>query len=175
MQNKPYLFVTNYYDDSIVCYSFSKSLSLPGERIGYILVNPKCLNAKEVYFAICGAGRSLGFVCAPALFQYMIPNCLGYTSDLSIYEINRDILYNELSSIGYEVVKPDGAFYLFVKALEKDAVKFCENAKKFELLLVPSDSFGCSGYIRISYCVDTSMIKRSLNSFKALYDSYNEV
>lgn len=173
--NKPYLFVTNYYDNSIICYSFSKSLSLPGERIGYILVNPKCLNAKEVYFGVCGAGRSLGFVCAPALFQYMIPSCLGYTSDLSIYETNRDILYNELSSIGYEVVKPDGAFYLFVKALEKDAVKFCENAKKFELLLVPSDSFGCSGYIRISYCVDTSMIKRSLNSFKALYDSYNEV
>ena len=103
----------------------------------------------------------------------MIPKCLGYTSDLSIYEANRDILYNNLTSIGYEVVKPDGAFYLFVKALETDAVKFCENAKKFELLLVPSDSFGVKGYIRISYCVDTSMIERSLDSFKALYDSYN--
>lgn len=170
--NKPYLFVTNYYDNSIVCYSFSKSLSLPGERIGYVLVNPKCLHAKEVYFAVCGAGRSLGFVCAPALFQYMIPACLGYTSDLSIYETNRDILYNNLTSIGYKVVKPDGAFYLFVKALESDASRFCENAKKYELLLVPSDSFGCKGYVRISYCVDTNMIKRSLKSFKSLYDSY---
>ena len=171
--NMDYLFVTNYYKNSIVCYSFSKSLSLPGERIGYILVNPECENSKALYYAVCGAGRSLGFVCAPALFQYMIPNCLGYTSDLSIYETNRDILYNNLTRIGYEVVKPDGAFYLFVKALETDAVKFCENAKKYELLLVPSDSFGVKGYIRISYCVDTSMINRSLDSFKALYDSYN--
>lgn len=173
--NIPYLFVTNYYKNSIICYSFSKSLSLPGERIGYILINPECENSKEVYFAVCGAGRSLGFVCAPALFQYMIPKCLGYTSDLSIYEANRDILYNKLTEIGFEVVKPDGAFYLFIKALESDAVKFCENAKKYELLLVPSDSFGVKGYIRISYCVDTLMIKRSLNSFKALYDSYKEV
>ena len=171
--NNPYLFVTNYYYNSIVCYSFSKSLSLPGERIGYILVNPKCLNALDVYFAVCGAGRSLGFVCAPALFQYMIPKCLGYTSDLSVYETNRDILYNELTNIGYKVVKPDGAFYLFVKALEGDAVSFCEKAKVYELLLVPSNSFGYDGYIRISYCVDTLMIKRSISSFKTLYESYN--
>ena len=173
--SKPYLFVTNYYDNSIVCYSFSKSLSLPGERIGYILISPLCKNSKEVFYAVCGAGRSLGFVCAPALFQYMIPEVLGFTSDLSIYEKNRDILYNNLTKIGYNVVKPDGAFYLFVEALEDDAVKFCENAKKFELLVVPSNSFGCSSYIRISYCVETSMIERSINSFKALYDSYQEV
>ena len=172
--NKPYLFVTNYYDNAIVCYSFSKSLSLPGERIGYVLVNPLCVNAKDVFFAVCGAARSLGFVCAPALFQYMIPNCLGYTSDLKVYELNRDLLYNSLTTIGYDVVKPDGAFYLFVKALEEDANKFCEVAKEFELLIVPSDSFGCSGYIRISYCVDTEMIKRSISSFKALYDKYME-
>lgn len=173
--NIEYLFVTNYYKNSIVCYSFSKSLSLPGERIGYILVNPLCENAKEVYFAVCGAGRSLGFVCAPALFQYMIPKCLGYTSDLSVYELNRNLLYDNLTKIGYEVVKPDGAFYLFVKALEGDALSFCEKAKKYELLIVPSNSFGCNGYVRISYCVDTEMIKRSLSSFKALYDSYKEV
>ena len=171
--NINYLFVTNYCKNSIVCYSFSKSLSLPGERIGYVLVNPECENCKDVYYAVCGAGRSLGFVCAPALFQYMIPSCLGYTSNLSIYETNRDILYNNLTSIGYDVVKPDGAFYLFVKALESDAIKFCENAKKYELLLVPSDSFGVKGYVRISYCVDTLMIEKSLDSFKALYDSYN--
>ena len=171
--DKKYLFVTNYYNNSIICYSFSKSLSLPGERIGYIVVNPKCNSAKDVYFAVCGAGRSLGFVCAPALFQYMIPNCLGYTSDLNCYITNRDILYNELTKIGYEVVRPDGAFYLFVKALEKDAVSFCEKAKEFEILVVPSDSFGCSGYIRISYCVDKEMIENSLPSFKALFASYN--
>ena len=173
--NIEYLFITNYYKNSIVCYSFSKSLSLPGERIGYILVNPLCENAKEVYFAVCGAGRSLGFVCAPALFQYMIPNCLGYTSDLSVYELNRNLLYDNLTKIGYEVVKPDGAFYLFVKALEGDALSFCERAKKYELLIVPSNSFGCNGYVRISYCVDTEMIKRSLSSFKAIYDSNKEV
>ena len=167
-------FVTNYYDNSIVCYSFSKSLSLPGERIGYVLVNPKCNLAKEVYYAICGAGRSLGFVCAPALFQYMIPDCLGKTSDLSIYEKNRDILYNELTKIGYTVVKPDGAFYLFVKSLEDSAVNFSLEARKHELLLVPSDSFGCSGYVRISYCVDTDMINRSLFAFNNLYQSYKE-
>ena len=173
--NIEYLFVTNYYKNSIVCYSFSKSLSLPGERIGYILVNPLCENVKEVYYAVCGAGRSLGFVCAPALFQYMIPSCLGYTSDLSIYELNRNLLYDNLTKIGYEVVKPDGAFYLFVKALESDAISFCEKAKNYELLIVPSNSFGCKGYVRISYCVDTEMIKRSLSSFKVLYDSYKEV
>ncbi len=172
--NKPYLFITNYYNNTVVCYSFSKSLSLPGERIGYVLVNPSCKNAKDVFFTICGAARALGFVCAPALFQYMIPNCLGYTSDLKVYELNRDLLYNNLTNIGYDVVKPDGAFYLFVKALEADANKFCETAKEFELLIVPSDSFGCSGYIRISYCVDTEMIKRSISSFKALYDKYME-
>jgi aspartate aminotransferase len=104
----------------------------------------------------------------------MIPNCLGYTSDLSIYETNRDILYHELSSIGYEVVKPDGAFYLFVKALEKDAVKFCENAKRFELLLVPSDSFGVSGYVRISYCVSKQTIINSLSAFETLANEYME-
>ncbi len=170
--NKKYLFVTNYYDNSVVCYSFSKSLSLPGERIGYILVNPNCIKCKELFFSICGSGRSLGFVCAPALFQYMIPHVLGYTSDLSLYEKNRDILYDNLIKIGYNVIKPDGAFYLFVEALEKDAASFCNKAKEYELLLVPSDSFGCLGYIRISYCVNTSMILKSIDSFKALYDSY---
>ena len=165
-------FATKYYNNTIICYSFSKSLSLPGERIGYILVGSNCINANEVYYAICGAGRSLGYVCAPALFQYMIPNCLGYTSDLNIYKENRDILYNTLTSYGYEIIKPEGAFYIFMKALEKDANKFCEYAKKYELLLVPSDSFGCSGYVRISYCVSQEMIKRSLNSFEKLINDY---
>ena len=167
-----YPFVTNYYDNSIICYSFSKSLSLPGERIGYVLLSPKMNEVKDVYSALCGAGRSLGFVCAPALFQYMIPSCLGYTADLSIYKKNRDLLYENLSLYGYEVVKPDGAFYLFVKSLEKDANEFSKKAKEYELLLVPSDSFGYSGYVRISYCVETSIIEKALPKFKELIESY---
>lgn len=166
-------FVSNYYDNSIICYSFSKSLSLPGERIGYILVGSKCVEKVTVFKSICGAGRSLGFVCAPALFQYMIPNCLGYTSNLEDYKQNREYLYNELTKLGYNCVYPDGAFYLFVKALEDDALKFSEVAKKFELLIVPSDSFGIKGYIRLSYCVSNDMIKRSIPAFKALKEYYD--
>lgn len=170
--NIEYPFITNFYKNSIVCYSFSKSLSLPGERIGYILVNPVCQNAKEVYFAVCGAARSLGYVCAPALFQYLLPYCIGKTADIGIYKKNRDILYNALIDYGYQVVKPDGAFYLFVKALENDANKFSQIAKNFELLLVPSNSFGYEGYVRISYCVSTEQINNSLPAFKKLIDFY---
>ena len=165
-------FITNYYDNSIVCYSFSKSLSLPGERIGYILISNNANNGDILYKSVCGAGRSLGFICAPTLFQYLIPSCLGYTSDLSVYKVNRDLLYESLSNIGYEIVYPDGAFYLFMKALEKDANAFSDRAKKYELLLVPSDSFGYKGYVRISYCVDSDMIKRALPKFKKLFDEY---
>lgn len=165
-------YISKYYNNTISCYSFSKSLSLPGERIGYIIVSENINCCNELYFSICGAGRSLGFVCAPALFQYMIPSCLGITSDISIYKTNRDILYNALTSYGYEVVKPNGAFYLFVKALENDANKFCEAAKKHELLIVPSDSFGYKGYIRISYCVSTKQIEASLDAFKNLINEY---
>lgn len=165
-------FVSKYYDNTIICYSFSKSLSLPGERIGYIVVSEKCVNSDEVYLSVCGAGRALGFVCAPALFQYMIPECLGKTSDLNIYQANRDKLYNHLTSLGYEVVKGDGAFYLFVKSLVEDANEFMEMAKKYELLLVPSDSFGYPGYVRIAYCVDPSMVDASLKAFEKLIKEY---
>ncbi len=167
-------YITNYYDNAIVCYSFSKSLSLPGERIGYILVNPKCNDSVNVYKAICGAGRSMGFVCAPALFQYMVPKCLGYTSNIKVYEENREILYNELTKYGYEVVKPEGAFYIFMKSLDKDAYAFSELAKKYELLLVPSDSFGVKEYIRISYCVSKEQIINSLPAFKKLIEEYKK-
>ncbi len=167
-------FVSKYYDNTIICYSFSKSLSLPGERIGYIVVSEKCDDAEEVYLSICGAGRSLGFVCAPALFQYMIPSCLGKTSDLEVYKTNRDLLYEALTSYGYEVVRPDGAFYLFVKALGGDAGIFSELAKKYELLLVPSDSFGYPGYIRIAYCVSTKQVEASLPAFKKLIEEYQK-
>ena len=166
----PYL--VNMYDDTIVCYSFSKSLSLPGERIGYILVSNRIKNNRDVFAAVCGAGRALGFVCAPSTMQRTVAHCLGMTSDISVYKTNRDLLYDNLTSYGYECVYPDGAFYLFVKAPEEDAGAFCERAKKYELLLVPSDSFGCPGYVRISYCVSTDMIKRSLPAFKSLMEEY---
>ncbi len=170
---KDYPFVTRYYDNSLVCYSFSKSLSLPGERIGYLLVSSTCQDGQGVVEAICGAGRALGFVCAPSLFQYMIPSCLGYTADLKIYQTNRDLFYESLTKIGYAVTKPDGAFYLFVKALEEDAEKFSTYAKeKYDLLLVPSNSFGYNGYVRISYCVDTKTIERSIPIFAKLFDDY---
>ena len=135
--NEKYPFVTNYYPNSIVCYSFSKSLSLPGERIGYILVNPKCEDVEDVYAVICGAASMLGYICAPALFQHMVPYVLGHTSNLEEYKKNKDTLYNALKEIGYDVIYPTGAFYLFMKALEEDAEAFSETAKKFELLLVP--------------------------------------
>lgn len=167
-----YPFITNYYDDSIITYSFSKSISLPGERIGYTLVNPKCENANDVYAAICGAGRSLGYVCAPSLFQYLIPQVLGSTSDISIYKNNSEILYNELTNIGYEVIKPDGAFYLFMKALNDDDESFSKKALSYNLLLVPSTSFGIKGYVRIAYCVKEETILNSIPKFKELYNSY---
>ena len=167
-------FVPNYYDETIVCYSFSKSLSLPGERIGYIAVSEKATEWKTLFAAICGAGRSLGFVCAPSAFQKIIPQCIGHTADLSIYKKNRDIFVSALTEYGYKLAKPDGAFYLFVKALEDDANAFCERAKKHEILVVPSDCFFFPGYVRISYCVDTAMIERSLPAFKALAEEYGK-
>lgn len=166
----PYL--TAYYKHTVVCYSYSKSLSLPGERIGYIFVNPDADKAKELYLAVCGAGRALGYVCAPSLFQKMVAKCQGITSDVSVYEHNRDLLAGALREAGYSCVQPDGAFYLFVKALEPDAYAFCECAKKYGLLLVPGDDFGCAGYVRIAYCVSPDMIKRSLPAFRALAEEY---
>ncbi|MBQ8344215.1 MAG: pyridoxal phosphate-dependent aminotransferase [Clostridia bacterium] len=165
-------YIPKYYSNTVVCYSFSKSLSLPGERIGYILVSEGCKDLRKVYFAVCGAARALGYVCAPAIFQYLIPKVLGKTSDIEIYKRNRDILYSALVSYGYKVVKPDGAFYLFVKALCDDAKVFCERAKEYELLLVPSDDFDYKGYVRISYCVSTEQIENSLSSFERLIKEY---
>ncbi len=167
-------YIPCYYDNAIVCYSYSKALSLPGERIGYIFVSPAVKDSGDVFAAICGSGRALGYVCAPSLMQYTIAQCLNDTADVSIYEKNRNLLYNALTDIGYTVIKPDGAFYMFVKSLEEDANAFYERAKKFDLLIVPSDSFGVPGFVRISYCVDTSLIERSLPAFKALYEDYNK-
>lgn len=169
-QEVPYLI--NEYDNTFVCYSFSKSMSLPGERIGYVVVSPRIVDFGDAYAAICGAGRALGYVCAPSLMQRVVAACVGSVSDVSVYRRNRDLLYENLTDMGYQCVYPDGAFYLFVKAPEEDAVAFCEKAKKYELLLVPSDDFGCPGYVRIAYCVDTDRIQRALPAFRALMESY---
>ena len=168
----PYLM--NYYDDTFVCYSYSKSLSLPGERIGYVAVSDKMEDWKAVYAAICGAGRALGYVCAPSMFQRLAARCVDKTSDVSIYKKNRDLLYGGLVKYGYHCVKPEGAFYLFVEAMEPDANAFCEKAKKYELLLVPGDDFGCPGFVRISYCVSTEQIERALPAFEKLAKEYGK-
>ena len=167
----PYL--PEIYDDTVVSYSFSKSLSLPGERIGYLFVSPKAAEADSVYAAILGAGRALGFVCAPSLFQHLLPVCLGKTADIATYRKNRDLLFTSLTEMGFTCVPPSGAFYLFMRAPGGDAAAFAELAKRHELLLVPSDSFGCPGYVRISYCVATETIERSLPAFRALATECN--
>ena len=166
----PYL--PAYYKDTLVCYSYSKSLSLPGERIGYIFVSPQAKDAGELYLAVCGAGRALGYVCAPSLFQKVIARCQGMTSDVSVYEKNRNTLLSALTAYGFKCVRPDGAFYLFVRSPEPDANAFCERAKQYDLLLVPGDDFGCKGYVRIAYCVSPAMIARSLPAFEKLAKSY---
>lgn len=165
-------FLAPAYRNTVVCYSFSKSLSMPGERIGYILV-PDCVeNAADVYAAVCGAGRSLGYVCAPSMFQMIAAECAGITSDISVYETNRRLLLDGLRSFGYTCVEPGGAFYLFPRSLEPDAGAFCERAKKYDLLLVPGDGFGTPGHFRISYCVQTETIRRALPLFKQLAQDY---
>ena len=166
----PYLM--NYYENTLVCYSFSKSLSLPGERIGYIAVCPRMQDATDIYLAVCGAGRSLGYVCAPSLFQQVIARCIDAKVNVEAYKENRDLLYDSLTSYGYECVKPDGAFYLFVKALEEDAYKFFERAKAHEILVVPCDDFGVKGYVRIAYCTDKARVEGALPAFKALAEEY---
>lgn len=165
-------YMINYYDNTFVCYSYSKALSLPGERIGYIVVSPKMVDEADAYAAVCGAGRALGYVCAPSLYQRVIERCIDETADISIYKTNRDLLYNALTEMGYECVYPDGAFYLFVKAMCEDAHEFCEKAKDYELLLVPADSFGTPGYVRVSYCVQTKQIEDALPAFEALAKNY---
>lgn len=168
----PYLL--NYYDNTFVCYSYSKSLSLPGERIGYIVVSNKMEDENAVYAAVCGAGRALGYVCAPALFQYVVERCVNETADVSVYKKNRDLLYNGLKELGYECVKPDGAFYLFVKTMIPDANEFCKIARKYDLLLVAGDDFGCPGYVRIAYCVKTETIVNSMAAFEKLAKEFNK-
>ena len=168
----PYL--PNYYPNTLVCNSFSKCLSLAGERLGYVLVPETVTNWKDVYAAVCGGGRALGYINVSSLFQFALPVCLGETADLSIYAENRKILVEALKEYGYEMATPDGAFYLYVKALEEDDMAFCRKARQFELLLVPGQAFYYPGYVRVAYCLDTDTIRRALPAFKALAEAYQK-
>lgn len=161
-------FIPGIYKDTIICYSYSKSLSLPGERIGYVYVPQEATDGKALYAAVCGAARSTGHVCAPSLMQKVIARCAHLRPDLEAYDKNRKALYDGLTAMGYEMAKPDGAFYLFIKAPGGDANAFSEKAKQKDLLLVPGDGFGCPGYFRICYCVSYDMIQRSLPVFREL-------
>lgn len=162
-------FIPCIYKNTVVCYSYSKSMSLPGERIGYVYVPGSAQDAKELYTAIAGAARIMGHVCPPSLMQMVIGRCASERPDLAAYDENRRLLYGSLSDMGYECVKPQGAFYLLVKAPGGDSMAFSEKAKlQHNLLLVPTDGFGCPGYLRLSYCVSRDMIERSLPAFRAL-------
>lgn len=154
--------VSAFYDNTIMCYSFSKSLSLPGERIGYVAVNPACEDAKDM-IQMCGQiSRGIGHNCPPSIIQLAVAEVLDKTAELSVYETNMNLLYKELTALGFTCVKPGGTFYIFPKALEEDAKVFCQKALKYDLVLVPADSFGCPGYFRMAYCIDTEKVERSL-------------
>ena len=159
-------YVTKYYANTLVCYSYSKSFSLAGERIGYIVVPNEVSEFADIYAAVAGAARVLTHVNAPSLFQKVVARCAGKPSDISIYEKNRELLYNGLVEAGIACVKPEGAFYLFPRTLEEDDRAFCEKAKAYDLLLVPGSDFGCPGHFRASYCIKTSTIEKSLPVFK---------
>ena len=164
--------IPNFYDDTLVCYSYSKSISLPGERIGYVLVGEKVAEHKAVYAAICGAGRVLGYVNAPSLFQRVAAACDGLTSDLSIYQTNRDLLYNGLTAMGYTCVEPGGTFYLLLKSPVPDANEFCKRAQAYDLLFPPTDDFACPGWCRIAFCTTTEQVQKALPIFKKLAEEY---
>lgn len=168
-------FIPNIYDHTVVCYSWSKSLSLPGERIGYVYVPKKCKDSEKILLGVASASRSMGHTCPPATMQRVVERCVGEMPDLEAYDVNRNLLYGALTEMGYECAKPDGAFYLFVKAPNGDDDEFCEKAKvEHNLLVVPGHIFGCPGYMRLSYCVSNDMIKRSLPAFQAMMDHYKK-
>lgn len=167
-------YVAKYHPYTITCYSFSKSLSLPGERIGYVAVNPGCPDA-ELIVNMCGQiSRGIGHNCPPSIIQLAVAEVLDITADLSVYETNMNILYDALADMGFSITKPGGTFYMFPKALEDDAVAFCKKALEYDLLLVPSDTFGVPGYFRIAYCIPTEKVERSLEAFKKLANEYQQ-
>jgi len=165
-------FLPKYYNNTLVCYSWSKSLSLPGERMGYVLVPDAVADSELVYAAVAGAGRSLGYVNAPSLFQRVCASCVDVTADVAVYEENKNIMVPALRDMGYHVVEPQGTFYMFPRTLTPDDIAFCEKAKDFNLLIVPGTGFGCPGHARISYCVPTERAKRSLDAFETLAKYY---
>lgn len=159
-------YVSKYYDNTLSCYSYSKSLSIPGERIGYVAANPKCRDG-ELISAICSQiSRGIGHNCPPSMIQLAVAEVLEQTSDMQVYERNMNILYKELTALGFQCVKPGGTFYIFPKALEEDATAFCKKALQYDLVLVPSDSFGMPGYFRMAYCIDTEKVERSLPALR---------
>ena len=163
-----------YYDNTLTCYSFSKSMSLPGERIGYVAVNPKAEGADILVDMMAQISRGTGHNCPPSLIQQAVAQCIDCTSDLSVYETNMNLLYNKLVELGFTVVKPGGTFYIFPKCLESDSMAFCEKAKEFDLLLVPGDGFGVPGYFRMAYCSDTEQVQRSLAALEKLAAAYQK-
>lgn len=165
-------YISKFYANTISCYSYSKSLSFPGERIGYVAVNPACKDAETIVHMCTQISRGIGHNCPASLIQLAVGKMQGKTSDLSVYEENCNILYEELTKLGFEIVKPGGTFYMFPKALEEDAKEFCKKALAYHLVLVPGDSFDCPGYFRISYCVPTEKVVRSIEAFKKLAESY---
>ena len=166
-------FLPNLYNNTLVAYSWSKSLSLPGERIGYILVPNKVKNHEDVFAAVGGAARVLGYVCAPSMFQYVVKSCVDVEPNIGVYRTNRNILFKELLKMGYTVANPDGAFYMFIKSPNNDGVDFCERAKKYHMLLVPGEGFGMKEYVRLSFCVETEKIEKSIDVFKKLISEYD--
>ncbi len=169
--NKELIYVSKYYDYTLSCYSYSKSLSVPGERIGYVAINPKCPFAKEMV-VMCGQiSRGIGHNCPSSIIQLAVAETCDLTADLSVYETNMNLIYDELIDLGFTVVRPGGTFYIFPKALEDDAKVFCEKALKYDLILVPADSFGCPGYFRMAYCIDTEKVKRSLIALRKFVET----
>ena len=161
-----------YYENTLVCYSYSKCLSLPGERIGYVLVPQSVEDWARVYAAVAGAGRGIGYINAPSLFQHVAAACDGLTADLSVYETNRNRLYRGLTEMGYTCVKPDGTFYLIFQAPDLDSMAFSKRAMKYDLLVAPTDTFGCPGYLRVAFCVDTGRVEKALPVFRRLAQEY---
>ncbi|MCD7836100.1 MAG: pyridoxal phosphate-dependent aminotransferase [Lachnospiraceae bacterium] len=154
--------VAAFYDNTIMCYSFSKSLSLPGERIGYVAIGPACKDAEDM-INMCGQiSRGIGHNCPPSIIQLAVAEVVDKTAELSVYETNMKLIYNELTELGFTCVKPGGTFYIFPKALEEDSIEFCQKALKYDLVLVPADTFGAPGFFRMAYCIDTDKVKRSL-------------
>ena len=159
-------YVSKFYDNTLSCYSFSKSLSLPGERIGYVAVNPACEGA-EFIVPMCGQiSRGTGHNCPPSIIQMAVAKVCGMTADLSVYETNMNIIYNTLVELGFEVVKPGGTFYIMPKALEEDSIEFCKKAKEYDLIFVPTDGFGAPGYFRMAYCIDTEKVERAMERLR---------